>query len=104
MALEALTAGWFPPFAEEQASFDVSTDTISRDTKSDHAHERVTATPSLAARLESATGDGLPRLATNAVRYPGKDSGRNGEICLDISPHSNRFKGLCWSEEAAPWP
>ena len=90
MAPEALTAGWFPHFAEEQARFDVPTETNIGVAPTECATERVTTTDSQAAsETESATRDGLPRLETNAVRYPEQDSGRQGEICLDISPHSS---------------
>jgi hypothetical protein len=89
MAPEALTAGWFPHFAEEQARFDVPTDTNIGVALTESVTERVAITDSLtASETEIATGDGLPRLETNAVRYPEIDIGRKGEICLDISPHS----------------
>ncbi len=93
MAPEALTAGWFPHFAKEQARFDVPTDTNIGVAPTERTTERVTSTDSQAAsQTESATGDGLPRLVTNAVRYPENDIGREGEIYLDISPHSRTTK------------
>jgi hypothetical protein len=93
MAPEALTAGWFPHFAEEQARFDVPTDTNIGVAPAERVTERVTTTDSQAAsETESATSDGLPRLVTNAVRYPEADIERMGEICLDLSPHSRRIK------------
>ncbi len=70
------------------------------DSRSPRFSKRAQAWARLAARPESATGDGLPRRVTNAVRYPEKDSGRNGEICLDISAHSNANNCICgWKAE-----
>lgn len=63
MAPEALTAGWFPHLAEEQARFDVPADTSLGVAPTEHMTERVAA----ALKTQSAAGEGLPRLATNAV-------------------------------------
>lgn len=91
MAPEAPTAGWLPHFAEEQACFDVPPDSNMGVAPTECATGRATITNSPAPiKSEIVTSDGLPRLATNAVRYPEKDIGRKGEICLDISPYSRR--------------